>query len=68
MTRIHKDYREGRNARFTNESKFWPEKNICSKIAQEAITEGENLRKMLSGKRVLLDISNKVELKNAFRL
>lgn len=67
MPRVHKDYREGRCARFTNESKFWPENNIVQRVAQEAISEGENLRKLLTGRRILLDLSGR-ELKNAYRL
>lgn len=66
MPRVHKNYREGRCSRFTNESKFIGTTNT-KKMAEEAIREGDRIRKMISGHRILLDLTQR-ELKNAFRL
>ena len=65
MPRVHKNYREGRCSRFTNESKFLG--TNTRKMAEEAIREGDRIRKMISGRRILLDLRER-ELKNAFRL
>lgn len=50
MPRIHKGHREGRFAKFTNESKFV---NGSILLAEEAIREGDSLRSMLEGRRIL---------------
>lgn len=69
MPRVHKDYREGRCSRFTNASKFDTDWTNTQKMAQEAIREGEKLRKRLEGHRILLAVDHMDrELKNAFRL
>lgn len=71
MPRVHKDYREGRCSRFTNESKFDSDRSNTRKMAQEAIREGEALRQKLQGHRVLIpneyETSLDRDLKNAFR-
>lgn len=51
MPRVHKNYREGMCSRFTNESKF--ERCDSFKMAQEAIREGEKLRRKIEGHRIL---------------
>lgn len=70
MPRVHKNFREGRCSRFTNESKF--ERTNTYEMAKDAIREGEELRRKLIGHRVL-EVPYAIqhedrELMNAFRL
>jgi hypothetical protein len=67
MARVHRDVREGMCSRFTHESKFWTENSSASVQAVKALSEGDRLRKMLTGRRILLDLRQR-DLKNAFRL
>jgi len=66
MSRIH-SVREGRYSKYTNESKFGGTRNTDT-FAEEAISDGDKLRKKIAGRRILPDLRDERELKNSFRL